>query len=224
MKPIRLVLLFSIIVFSFYSCKKDTSLPPDLGYKYFPVNVGHWVLYDVDSVSYNEFTGLTETYHFQIREIVESVYTDSQGRVTQRLERYKKTSDTTAWFLKDVWAENLTATTAEKVEENIRIVKLIFPPSEGAEWDGNGYNDSGEQTYTYQDVNKPYVLNATTFDSTVSILQKDIPTIISDNYEFEVYASHIGLIYKKYVDISKLPSGIIKSGIDYSYTLNSFGN
>jgi hypothetical protein len=225
MKYLKFIPFLIVLSFLFFSsCKKETELPVDMGYKYFPVNTGHWVIYDVDSVSYNDFTGQVDSFKFQIKEIVESVFTDNEGRETQRLERYKKLNDNSNWYIKDVWTENLTASTAEKVEENDRIIKLIFPPHESEKWDGNLYNTLDEQNYTYKDVHSSYLLNNLTFDSTLTVIQQDFHPIIHDYFEMEVYAAHIGLIYKKYVDLSKEASGVIIKGTDYSYTLNSYGN
>ncbi len=225
MKYCKVVPFFLVsMLLLLWSCKKETELPVDMGYKYFPVNTGHWVIYDVDSVSYNDFTGQVDSFKFQIKELVESVFFDNEGRETQRLVRYKKLNDTTAWFIKDVWTENLTTTTAEKTEENDRIIKLIFPPHENEKWDGNLYNTKGVQNYKYMNIHSPYSINGFNFDSTLTVLQKDIPTIISYDFQQEIYASHVGLVYKKYVSLSKEPSGIIKKGVDYSYTINSFGN
>jgi hypothetical protein len=225
MKYIKIVSYIIVISFLFLSsCKKESELPVDMGYKYFPVTTGHWVIYDVDSISYNDFTSHIDTFRFQIKEIVESVFMDNQGRETQRLERYKRLNDSSAWFLKDVWAENLTNTTAEKVEENIRIVKLIFPPQENDKWDGNLYNSNGIQNYEYKDVHAFYTLHNIAFDSTVSVIQKQEYTLISEKFEKEVYAAHIGMIYKKYVNLTKEPTGVIKKGTDYSYTLHSYSN
>ncbi len=225
MKYIKVIPVFLVSIFLLVSsCKKESELPVDMYYKYFPVNTGHWVVYDVDSISYNDFTGTVDSFKFQIREIVESVYTDNEGRETQRLERYKKLSDTTDWFLKDVWSENLTTTTAEKVEENIRIIKLIFPPHNNEKWDGNLYNTLGTQNYTYKNVHDSYLQNNINYDSTLSVVEKEEYTLISEKFEKEVYASHIGMIYKKFVNLTKEPTGLIKKGVNYSYTINSYGN
>ena len=195
-----------------------------MGYKYFPVNVGHWVVYSVDSISYDDFTGNIDSFHFQIKEKIESVFYDNEGRETQRLERYKRNSDTSQWVIKDVWVINLTKATAEKTEENIRLVKLVFPPSKNVEWDGNLYNYNGPQTYKYMSLYSPYSINNITFDSTIIVLQKQEATLISEKQEIEVYASHVGMVYKKYVDLTKEPTGVITKGVDYTYTLISFGN
>lgn len=224
MKYFKIAPILVLLLFLVMSCKKETELPVEMGYKYFPINTGHWVIYDVDSVYYNDFTSQVDSFKFQIMETVESVFTDNEGRETQRLERYKRFSDTTDWYLKDVWVENLTTTTAEKIEENMRLIKLIFPPKEKEKWDGNLYNTIGTQNYEYLNVHSAYALNNKTYDSTLTVMQKQEYTLISEKFEKEVYAAHIGLIYKKYVNLTKEPTGLIKKGVNYSYTLNSYGN
>jgi len=224
MRFFRIILTLTAIIFLGVSCKKETALPVEMGYKYFPVNTGHWVIYDVDSVSYNDFTGEVDSFQFQIKELIESVYTDNSGRESQRLERYFRQNDTSSWTIKDVWSITLTASVAERVEENIRIVKLIFPVEAFSEWDGNSYNTLGEQIYKYQDVHSAFTINGFYLDSTLSVLQKSQYTLISEDFQQEVYAANIGLIYKKYVSLEKKPTGEITSGIDYSYTLHSYGN
>lgn len=224
MKYLRLYPFLFLLSFLGVSCKKEKELPVDMGYKYFPVNVGHCIVYDVDSISYNDFTGEIDTFKFQIKEYVESVFTDNEGRETQRLERYRRLDDTSSWFIKDVWTENLTLTTAEKVEENIRMVKLIFPPKENEKWNGNLFNSNGEQSFEYKEVHNLYYQNNIRFDSTIHVLQKQEYTLISEKFEKEIYAAHIGMIYKKFVNLTKEPTGAIIKGIDYSYTFRSYSN
>jgi hypothetical protein len=215
-----ILLMFSVILFS---CKKDIEDPVDVGYDYFPVNIGHWVSYKVDSTYYDDFTDSVRVYHYKIKEFVESTFLDNQNRGTQRIERYKQNSDTTNWYLGNVWAMNLTPSTAEKVEENYRFIKLIFPVKKGKIWNGNAYNILGEQEYEFDNVDEPYTVNGTTYDSTVTVIQKIEPNMIHTDYQVEIFAKHIGLIYKKYksVDIS---SGDITKGVDYTYTIISYGN
>ncbi len=219
----RLCIIFCFAVF-LSSCKKETAIPVDMGYKYFPVNTGHWVIYNVDSISYNDFTHQVDSFRYQIKELVESDFYDNSGRLSQRVERYIRYSDTSEWKIKNVWCETLTASCAERVEENLRMIKLVFPVKDSAAWNGNSYNNLGEQKYTYCNVHAPVTINAIFLDSTVTVLQKDFTSIISEDFQQEVYAAHIGLAYKKYVSLIKEPTGVIKSGINYSYTLQSFGN
>lgn len=143
-----LIIILFMVLFS--SCKKETGEPVDMGYTYFPANTGHWVIYDVDSLHYNDFTATIDSFHFQLKEYTESVFMDNSVRKSQRLERYIRLADTVAWTIRDVWYETLTVSCAERVEENIRLVKLIFPIRESHEWDGNTYNTLDAQTYKYR--------------------------------------------------------------------------
>ncbi|NVO02056.1 MAG: hypothetical protein HXX09_05085 [Bacteroidetes bacterium] len=221
--------IFSILVILliFSSCKKDESLPPtDMKYNYFPNNIGHWVIYKVDSVDYNNTLSPCDTFSYYIKEIIESTFIDNSGRETQRIERYRKETDTSDWYIKDVWMINRTPSDAQKVEEDTRFVKLKFPVVENTKWNGNAYNTLDSWEYELIDVDKPYSINGMSFDSSATVMQYDDfnEIIISRDYSEEVFVKNIGLVYKKFIHLKKLPSGIITSGEVYSYTIQSFGN
>jgi hypothetical protein len=220
--------LLLILVFS--SCKKDTGISSDIGYSYFPANIGHWIIYQVDSSYYNDFTATVTRYHFKVKEKIESLFYDNQNRPTLRLERYYMT-DSVNWVLKNVWTENLTSTTAEKVEENIRFIKLVFAIYEGRIWNGNAFNSFDPMDYTYVNVNKPYSMDGITYDSTVTVIQKiDTSNLISSAYMEEVYARNIGMIYKRLDTVKTamiIPPQTIPdtiSGVKCTYKIISFGN
>ena len=88
----------------------------------------------------------------------------------------------------------------------------------------DSYNTLGEQLVQYQAVHTPGTINNILLDSTLTVLQKSVYTIISEDFQKEMYAAGIGLVYKKYVSLVKDPVGNITSGIDYSYTLHAYGN
>jgi len=217
---VSLLLLFS------YSCKKDKNFSPvDLGYSYIPVNTGHWIIYDVDSIARDVFNNINITYHYQLKEYIESTFNDNSGRPTQRIERYKKTSDTTDWQICDVWTSNKTTMTYEKVEENIRFVKLTFPVRQGNQWNGNAYNEYPEQDYLYKNVNTHFSINGFSFDSTLTVLQQQDTTLISGDYAYEMYAKNVGMISKRFYTLSKTSIyGDTSQYIDYTYTIVSYGD
>jgi hypothetical protein len=216
------VLIFVISTLS--SCKKDSNLSPaNMGYRYFPVQTGHWVSYAVDSISWDDFTGNVDTFHFQIKEQFESQFYDDQNRLCVRIERYKRESDTSEWDLKDIWYACQTASTVEKTEENVRYVKLIFPIEEGGSWNGNAQNIMDAQDYEYTDAHVFRQLGGFSFDSTSRVLQRDEATQISKNLEEEIFATGIGMIYKRYINLEKFPTGQINKGTDYSYVVTGWG-
>jgi len=220
---ITVIVIVVCLIFS--SCKKDQSeTAPDMGLNYFPFNVGHWISYQVDSIYYDDFTSSSDTFHYQEKEVYESIFTDISGHPTMRIERYRKDNDSIGWYIKDIWYANKDNFKSEKVEENVRFVKLIFAVEKGKKWNGNAYNTLGEQTYKYLEIDKPNTFNGLSFDSTLTILQADEQIMTSTQYQKEVFARNVGLIYKKYTKLNLKLDGSILSGVDYSYTIISWGN
>jgi len=213
--------LFILLAFS--SCKRETEIV-DLHYDYFPVKIGTWVIYDVDSIAYNDFTSTVDTFDFQVKEIIESEFTDNEGRPTQRIERYYRDNSNSPWLLKNVWAANRTEKTAERVEENIRYIKLIFPIVKNAKWDGNKANTLDEIQYEFKDIHSAYSLNSLSFDSCLVVQHENELTLFTNIFGQEVYANHIGNIYRKYTNLVKQADGTITSGFDYNYKAISWGN
>ncbi|MFH0865839.1 MAG: hypothetical protein V1904_06570 [Bacteroidota bacterium] len=229
-----LFLLLITIFFAFIiSCKKETEDPVDVGYDYFPVNIGHWVTYEVDSVVLDNFYPVghplhMRTYHYDIKEEIESEFYDNEGRLTQRLVRYQKSGDTSDWFLKDVWVMNRTTRTAEKVEENYRYIKLAFAIEDGCLWNGNAFNSLDEQDYEYDDVFKPATVNGITFDSTVTVKQKIDSNVIEAFNQYEIFAKKVGLVYKRYRELHVFFSDTSAHKdtllTDYTYRIITYGN
>jgi len=255
-KIISFFFVLLIVVSGNHSCKKEKDPDPDMGYNYFPNQVGKYVIYDVDSFYYNDFNvPLTiDTFKFQVKEKIQSTYLDNQNRTTLRLERYVRFYNllvpysSMPWVLRDVWAANRTATTAEKVEENVRYIKLAFAVKQDQTWNGNAQNILGEQTYSYTFINQPRTIGDTSFDSVLQVNQLDEASIINKRYSIEKYAKRTGLIYKQVIDIESQPNSAwynstlfpfgsdsiaaflaqpimtrVTSGHQYTYTYNSSG-
>lgn len=205
MKKLSYFLLL-IVVATFAGCKDDKNAqvtPTGLIYSYFPVNVGHEIIYDVSLITKDEFSGVEDTAVYQIKEVIESVYSDNQGRPTQRLERYKRDTPLDPWVINDVWISNLTTTRAEKMEENIIYVKLVFPITSSVSWNGNLLNTFDPQTYEYDNLNQTQNVGGINFDSTLTVIQMDDDNFIETNYQVEKYATGVGMIYKEQIFIKK---------------------
>jgi hypothetical protein len=250
MKQIFSILfLFSIFAFTFYSCKKDDGSVPDMGYSYFPTQVGTYVIYDVDSTYYDDFYVPVKAtnYKFLLKEKIESVFMDNQNRPTLRLERYVKYYDSLvpyssqSWILRDVWAANLNNTTAEKVEENVRYTRLIFPVRQGKVWDGNVQNIYDERDFSYVFVDAAFTVGKFNFKKVLETLYDDGGSILtSREYHTEKYAQDVGMVYRQEIVVQSQPkSGAttlelqtfyatpimqrITSGYQYSMTVRSYG-
>jgi len=207
-----------------YSCKKDVAPPADVGYDYYPNNVGHWIIYDVVSIEHDNPVNKHDTSLFQIKEVIDSTSLDNENRETQWIERYIRNNSTLPWVIKDVWTSNLTAATAEKVEENERFVKLTFPVSLGKTWNGNAFNSQDVWDYEYTEVDAPYTINNLSFDSTVTVLQIDEKNLVEKNYALEIFAKDVGMIYKELILLTTEVDGTITLGSELTMNINSYGD
>lgn len=202
-------------IFVLASCSKDsqTTYENNLFLDYFPATQGSFIIYDCDSVVYNDFTGQTDTFKFQIKEYYESTYNDNSGRNSIRIERWKKEADSVKWFLKDVWSLTKTNQAIEKVEEDVRYLKLLFPPKNGLTWNTNALNSLDKREVEIQKLHTPYHLGNLKFDSTLTMVNTDPENLVYEFRNTEIFAIHTGMVYKNLVDVRfEVPTKKIKSG------------
>ena len=226
------------------SCYKEDSVQPVLGLDYFPMQVGKWVDYEVDSVWRDDPIGAigSGNRHYQLRELNESAFIDDENRASIRIERYKRNDESLSWHISDVWSKTRTNLTAEQNEENVIFIKHNFPIEDGKVWLGNNRSEHEsieawlgqspipvDWNYTYNVVYQPYALNGMSFDSTVTVLQIDRPAAFGLNlFSQEVYALNIGLIHRRIIvyDIQQNPDNpTLKDtvGFDFEQKITDFG-
>lgn len=230
------IFVISFFIFSilFFSCKKDekTVVPINYGYNYAGLTVGKYVIYDVDSTFYNVPFNIVANYKFQLKEVIDSKYIDAQGNEAYKIIRYKKdTAVSPDWIHQVVWNATINNSNFQKVEDNVRFVKLIFPIKIGKKWNGNSMNTLSSWEYEYTSTHQPEQIGTTVLDSVTTVTQFDDENEILIQRQFyqEKYAANIGLVYKRIIDIKKAFNGSIglyenSEGVEVTYTFNSFGN
>ncbi len=208
MKALNYILVITL-VFVFFNCKKKTSPAVDVGYDYAPTAIGKFVVYDVDSVIYDDFTHDTIEYKYRIKEKLTENFTDNEGRSAIKLMRYIKkynpnlSYDAMNWTIKDVWNYTKTNTSLEVAEEDVRFTKLAFPVNANSTWNGNAHNTIGEWIYNYLYFDQPEVINNKSFENVLCVVQKDDKNknAIHRQYYIEKYAKNIGLVYREIKDL-----------------------
>lgn len=213
-------------------CSKDEPAEVDMGYDYFPQNIGHWIEYQVDSMRVRLVAGNvldTTLFSYPLREELVENITDAEGRPAQRIIRYFRDVNGT-WLPKDVWWQTRDNVHAERSEENLRRIKLIFPPRTGTEWNTNATNIEDEFGLEYEDVDQPFNVNGFSFDKTVSVVSNFQNNFVNTRRYLERYAKGVGMIYhevdsidSQIIDFNPLTYG------DYDrwyvrYTITGYGN
>lgn len=230
------LVLMCLLSFSCRKKEKTDSEPINLGKDYYPETIGKFVVYDVDSIWYNELTAQATTVKYRIKEKFTQVFTDNENKPAIRLERYikkfnpNKPYDSIPYTIRDVWQVNVTDRNVEAVEENVRYVKLIFPVEASKTWKGNVKNTLAERDYTYSYIDKTETINGKALDKVLQVKQVDAKTLISYQYEVEKYAKGVGLVYREIKDIysNNVVSGVpienrIEKGFLFTQKLVSYG-
>jgi hypothetical protein len=230
MKACAGIFLFLSFAF-FYSCKDDEAVvitPTD--YNYFPVTTGHWIVYDVDSTVHldiDDNTNQTDTsivyYSYQIKETIDSSFIDGEGDRAYRILREKRMNDTLPWAFLNYWTCKRNYNSAQKVEDNVRYVKLSFPVQSGNSWNGNAFNTIIGDDFRYEDVNVPMTVGTNHFDSTATVSQVEFISLINRIISKEVYAFSVGMVSKQKDSININGLGQVLNGIEFQQTVNSYG-
>ena len=209
------ILFLAISILTLSSCKKtslvdDAASTTDMGYDYYPIALGNWYIYSVDSIAYDfEDTLYNESY--QIKEIYADTFTDTEGRLSYKIERYKRANDSAQWSNSDIWYVTSTSSRVERIEEDVRYEPFVFPPQNETTWDLNSFNNYNTYNEWAREQNKveievkdtlvgqSFVLDTlTSYDNTVTVWHK-YETYISYQVYKGVYAKNIGLVYKQMI-------------------------
>ena len=226
MKNLIYILFFLLL----FSCKKDSVIPPsDLGFGYYPGKVGSWIIYDVDSIIYDGLNNDTIYYAYQIKELIESEFTDNQGRKALRIERYRRDDTASAWGIPRIWTAVKTNQLVERTEENTKYIKLTFPVRKDIFWDGNALNTDEKRNYEYLSVDESALFNNNTmsFDSVVTVEQLKNINCVERKYFIEKYAKNVGLVFQEAtnIDIQTEDCVIFKSvdGLEFRMEIYAYG-
>ncbi|CAN5563710.1 hypothetical protein BH11BAC1_BH11BAC1_04160 [soil metagenome] len=224
--------IFALLFLS--SCEDKTEQDPadtesKILYRYFPLQEGAFVVYHVDSIIHSfaddnldNPDSLIDTISYEVKEVIDSDFIDGEGDVAWRISRYQRAIGTLDWYFTTLWTAKLTSQSAQKVEENIRYVKLSFPIKKNKTWNGNLFNFFPEEDYSIEEANVPLTIGGFNFDSCVSVLELDDSVAIHKIYKQEKYVYGLGLVYRQRDSLNienyKILNGIEfrQSIIDYS--------
>ena len=102
----------------------------------------------------------------------------------------------------------------QKIENNLRFIKLVAPLRNDISWEGNIYLGGLDDipvdedcnnlsyledwNYTYKNVDQPYTVNGNEFLKTITVIQEGDSNLIWFDYAEEVYAEFVGLVQKDF--------------------------
>jgi len=211
--------LFFIFLFVI-SCKKEkdsfNSEPVD---DYYPVEVGKYITYDLDSTIFVNFGQKDTVIHYEAQDRIDAQITDNLGRPAYRIFHFIRKNASEDWVQNNTFTVVPTENSIEYVENNQRFLKLKIPVKQDFSWKGNSYIDTysvnsdvkylDDWDYIYDSIGVPLTINSLTIDSTLKIAERDEflgqdPSIpgtqyAEKTYAVEKYGKGIGLIYREFL-------------------------
>ena len=211
----------SMIAVLIASCKKDDDDTIVYGYECFPMQQGHYVIYDVVDIFHDvALLPAHDTSYYQVKEVIGEEELDNLDEPYRKLRRYYRLNDTLPWTIQDVWTVKRTATRAETLEENKRRINLAFSISYDQYWNYNALNEDDALEAYYKNIYLPYSIGGITYDSTVTVEIENKLTFIEYRRQYDIYATGAGRIYsvRKDLQITNTDTLDIQKGSEIFYS------
>ncbi|WKN44643.1 hypothetical protein [Tunicatimonas pelagia] len=228
-------LLWISLVGWLLACESETIEPSSarLGFSYFPIEVGNFREYAVQDISYS-LLNEPDTQRYFLREVVADSFPGQGNELIYRLERFSRFFPDQAWVLDSVWTARVNTQRAVVVENNTPFIKLVFPFTNKLVWDGNALNAKSADRYELQTTPEALLEEIestidTLLTQSITVVQSNVSSLVSDSIFSETYVDNVGLFYKKSVNIAYcaeedcLGQFIIDFGRDYRQTLTAYG-
>ncbi|SDL44596.1 hypothetical protein SAMN05421823_10647 [Catalinimonas alkaloidigena] len=176
----------------------------DAGYAYFPLEIGQYQEYVVDSIGYSVLG--KDSSHFELREVVTDSFVDLTGEMAFRIERFRRAHANVGWpsVPDSVWTARRTAQQALRIENNITFVRLIFPPKNRATWNVNVYNPREAEMLLFTEVGDERTVGDSTYAQTLKVVYNGRveggqvievdSNLLGRDVHTEVYARGVGLV------------------------------
>ncbi len=218
-------------IIGLFSCVKTTNKNIDYTRNYFPLVMGKYVTYDVDSIYYGTgydttLTGAVETscIQYEIKSQMKYAITDTTRGLDDSLiymmSIYYRHFDGDIWQKEgNVLYVRSSGDSLVVTQDGNKYLKLRFPIVNGMSWPGNEmvnvnlpqnyYLNNWFYTYSYKGLS--YNNDLHKYDNTVTVLEADessnypyVDTAVEAyrTYAKEVYAYNVGMVYKEWTHIA----------------------
>ena len=232
---LQVFLLLAVFFIAIVACRKGKNKNIDATKGYFPIGIGKYVTYDVDSIYYGIQLDSTVSGGLDTVCVQYEVKSQMKYRIT---DTTRDINDSTIYMMSvyyrhydgDFWQKEAAVLYVRVTPDSIMVtqdgnkyIKMKFPVVNGYSWKGNSLVNihTGNNaylngwTYSYQRLGLSYNNNLHNFDNTVSVLEDDesvnYPFVDSAvqayrTYAKEVYAYNIGMVYKEWTHWTYYPN------------------
>ena len=196
------------------ACTEDKIEIPntDVGYTYFPLEIGKYREYRMDSVLYDirspgEPSGRMVTGY--IREVLVDTFTNAEQLLVYKWASFKRATLDLPWQQTGFVLEQRTASRALRTEDHLTFIKLVFPVGVDKIWEGHSFFDEeltifvegepfqifkgwGQYTITHTDLTLD--VSGVHFTDVLRVLEAQSESVLDLRESESFYAKDVGLI------------------------------
>ena len=216
MKTSKLLVVSAMLLLSgslIISCTEDSvkDITVYQAMDYYPLAIGKYITYKTDSIHYFE-TIANDTVHVDIKEVLTDTFRDGSNILNYKIERFSRPTGTESWTLVGTGTVNYKDVSVEKVENNLRYIKLVSPVEKDVEWKGHAYLGGLSSIpvdqqcnnleflegweFCYTKVREPELVGDFNFDDVITVVQNGSQDLIEFNQSEEKYAKGVGMVYR----------------------------
>jgi len=207
-----------------FSCKTEKQdLEVETIADYIPLKTGKFITYRLDSLVFINSGRAEETHSYQEKHAIDAQIMDNLGRPSYRVFRYlRDTAGRQPWRPSGSHFITALVNSAEVIEDNLRVIKLVSPVKEGATWKGNRFlsdnpyslkysfsNDDnmGDWEFKIENINQTLVLKGVPISNviTVTSINENLNAPVTDAGSYgarttavEKFAKGIGAVYQEF--------------------------
>jgi hypothetical protein len=219
---LRICLVLTLTI-SLFSCNKKEEYISEKLSDYIPLQPGKYITYRLDSLVYTNFGTVAVTRRYQVKHVVDALITDNLGRPSYRIYTYLRDSaGTQPWSAIGSYFITPLADQTEVIDDNMRVIKLHLPITEGFTWHGNSYlandpflpgydfnndNDINSWDFTYDTFEPATSYGGKNYTDVYTVIEHDehsnapVTDVFAYGYNtqaIEKYSKGIGLVYRKF--------------------------
>jgi hypothetical protein len=218
-KLIVLVAFAGLLAFAGCKKKENTNFTVNYQYNYYPIDSGHYIIYNVDSVNFSYDNGsghyYRDTNSYQMQAYFGDTIHDLLDSVNFRIYYSTRSNGSLSWGPPYETYGLRTKTNLQVVENDLRFIKLIFPPQLNQSWLGNIYigNDPGDPNdpyavfqgwnYNFENIDTTVIIAGQTYNNAIVVSEVNSVNYVTKVVRTEIYAPNVGMIYQEWESLAK---------------------
>ncbi len=192
--------------------------------EYLPLQVGKFITYRLDSLVFTQAGRSEEVHYYEEKNVVDAQISDNLGRPAYRVFRYlRDTSRTQPWRTAGSYFITPLTNSAEVIEDNMRVIKLLAPIAAGKTWKGNRFlpsepfgtkfnfsnddamgdwdfvTESTQDTEIFGGELLTDVVTVTSIDESLNAPVRDAGSYGARSFSTEKFAEGIGSVYQEFI-------------------------